>query len=306
MNGLFLLLAMSLCGMALGFVLIPLLRAPRDEEEQSREVALLTLHRDRVRELAQDLAAGMLTRDQHDSALADLERELLDSGIADPHARPSTEGQGTRRAPLVAACASVALLPFMATGLYLTVGHADEVFATQSPAGATIAEAEPLSEADRRREFEHLARQLQGRLAQDPADLQNWILLGRTLVFLNDLEAAERAFREAMVHGGERDPDLLTRYADLLAERQGSLAGEPASLVERALAIDPEHVQALWLAGTLALQQADETAARRYWQRLIGVLPAESAEAEVIRGNLDQLGQADDGLHDGEPARRET
>ncbi|MBW6392621.1 c-type cytochrome biogenesis protein CcmI [Billgrantia antri] len=306
MNGLFLLLAMGLCGVALGFVLTPLLRAPRDEEGQSRGASLLAVHRDRVRELAQDLASGMLTRKQHDSALADLERELLDSGIADHDACSATEGQGKRRASLVAACASVALLPFLATGLYLTVGHAEEVFATQAPAGATIAEAEPLSEGDRRREFEHLARQLQGRLAQEPTDLQSWVLLGRTLVFLDDLPAAERAFREAMVHGGERDPDLLSRYADLLAERKGSLAGEPAALIERALAIDPEHVQALWLAGTLALQQADETAARRYWQRLLGVLPAESAKAEVIRGNLDQLGQAGDGLHDGAQARRET
>ncbi|MCE8017110.1 c-type cytochrome biogenesis protein CcmI [Halomonas sp. MCCC 1A17488] len=196
MNGLFLLLAMSLCGVALGFVLVPLLRAPRGERSESRWAINLAVHRDRVSELGQDLTTGTLTQARHDAALADLERELLDSGAITVDERPRGENHGLRRAPLVAACTSVALLPFMATGLYLTVGHADEVFATQSP-GATIAEAEPLSEADRRREFEHLARQLQGRLAQDPADLKSWILLGRTLEFLGNLEAAERAFREA-------------------------------------------------------------------------------------------------------------
>ncbi|MCE8035077.1 c-type cytochrome biogenesis protein CcmI [Billgrantia tianxiuensis] len=293
MNGLFLLLAMSLCSVALGFVVFPLLRAPRGEHSESRRAINLAVHRDRVSDLDQDLAAGTLTQVQYDAALTDLERELLDSGAVDADERPSDENHGPRRVPLVAAGISVALLPFMAIGLYLAVGHAEEVFATQAPAGASV-EAEPPSEADLQREFQHLARQLQGRLAQDPADLESWVLLGRTLVFLNDLEAAERAFREAMVHGGERDPDLLTRYADLLAERQGSLSGEPQRLIERALAIDPDHVQGLWLAGSRAYVEGANEEARHYWERLFSVLPEGTPEAEVIRGNLMQLSRDDE------------
>ncbi|MGR2738738.1 c-type cytochrome biogenesis protein CcmI [Billgrantia sp. Q4P2] len=296
MNGLFLLLAMGLCVLALGFIVTPLLRAPRGEQEPSRQAINLAVHRDRARELEHDLAAGTLTRAQHDSALADLERELLDSGAVE---RPTHEGQrlregrGSRRIPLVAAGISVAVLPFMATGLYLTVGYAEEVFALATPAGemASAPQSAPPSEATLQREFQHLALQLQGRLAQAPDDIASWILLGRTLVFLDDLEAAERAFREAMAHGGDRDPDLLIRYADVMAERQGTLAGEPQRLIERALAIDSRHIQGLWLAGSLAFQQQEMGAARAYWERLLAVLPETSPEAEVIRGNLDRLFQ---------------
>ncbi|MGQ4880687.1 c-type cytochrome biogenesis protein CcmI [Billgrantia sp. LNSP4103-1] len=294
MNGLFLLLAMGLCALALGFVLYPLLRTSPREQGQSSRALTLALHRDRLSELDQDLAAGTLTQAQYDTALADLERELLDSGAVDPDDPRAAAGLGVRRAPLVAACLSVAALPFLATGLYLTVGHAEDVFAAQIPAGTPPpleVESEPRSEAGLQREFQHLAQQLQGRLAQEPGDVESWVLLGRTLAFLKDLEAAERAFREAMVHGGDRDPDLLARYADVIAERQGSLAGEPQRLIARALDIDPEHVQGLWLAGSLALQQADESAARDYWERLLGVLPQGSPEAEVIEGNLKQLDQ---------------
>uniref|UniRef100_UPI000DAC70FA c-type cytochrome biogenesis protein CcmI n=1 Tax=Billgrantia lactosivorans TaxID=2185141 RepID=UPI000DAC70FA len=156
MNGLFLLLAMSLCAMALGFVLVPLLRAPRAEAARSRRASNLAVHRDRVRELEQDLAAGTLTRAQHDSALADLERELLDSGAIDADEWTASAGRASRRAPLVAACASVALLPFLATGLYLTVGHAEEVFAAGTPP-PVAPDAEPRDEADLQREFRHLA-----------------------------------------------------------------------------------------------------------------------------------------------------
>ncbi|MFQ3789785.1 c-type cytochrome biogenesis protein CcmI [Halomonas sp. A29] len=301
MNGLFLLLAMGLCVLALGFVVTPLLRAPRRDEGQSQQAINLAVHRDRARELEHDLAAGTLTRAQHDSALADLERELLDSGAIGHDEGPAhqdqaprrREQQSGRRMPLVAAGISVAVLPFMATGLYLTVGHAEEVFALATPAGAMTpaTQASPPSEATLEREFQHLVQQLQGRLAQAPDDIASWILLGRTLVFLDDLEAAERAFREAMAHGGERDPDLLIRYADVMAERQGTLVGEPQRLIERALAIDSRHIQGLWLAGSLAFQQQEMVAARAYWERLLAVLPEASPEAEVIRGNLNRLAQ---------------
>ncbi|UYG03932.1 c-type cytochrome biogenesis protein CcmI [Halomonas sp. LR3S48] len=309
MNGTFLLLAMGLCLVALGFVVTPLLRAPRCEENPSRRATNLLVHRDRLRELEQDMAAGFLTGAQYDNALADLERELLDSGAVEPTHRQAARGPGSRRAPFVAACASLALLPFLATGLYLTVGHAEEVFATPLPSGTPTpgeAAGEPRSGADLKREFQHLAQQLQGRLAQDPAQLGNWTLLSRTLVFLDDLPAAERAFREAMRHGGDQDPDLLTRYADALAERQGELAGEPQRLIERALVLDPDHIQALWLAGTLALQQNSPDEARGHWQRLLVLLPPESPEAEVIRGNLGQLDQAAGSPLERVSARSET
>ncbi|WP_181869937.1 c-type cytochrome biogenesis protein CcmI [Halomonas sp. DQ26W] len=294
MNGIFLLFAMVLCVMALAFVVYPLLREPRQEMGHSRRAINLKVHRDRVSELDQDMAAGTLTQAQYDTALADLERELLDSGGVEPdaaHCDASSEGRVPRRMAGIAAFASVALVPFVAVGIYLGVGYADEVFATQLPPGemASMPEPPPISEEGMQRQFEQLSRQLQGRLAQNPDDLEDWILLGRTLVFLDDLAAAERAFREAMIHGGDRDPNLLTRYADVLAERQGSLEGEPRARIEQALAIDPDHPQGLWMAGSLALEIADLEAARRHWEHLLGVLPGESPEAEIIRGNLSQV-----------------
>ncbi|MGM0982028.1 MAG: c-type cytochrome biogenesis protein CcmI [Pseudomonadota bacterium] len=295
MNGIFLLLALALCLVALAFLVVPLLREPRSESVHSHRTTRLAMHRERTRELDHDLAAGTLTPSQHDAAMADLERELLDSGVIDAD---DDEGPGhqPRRLAAAAAFVSVAALPFMAVGTYLWVGHADEVFATRPvEQRSVVPESQAVSESQRQREFEMLTQQLQGRLAEEPGDLESWILLGRTLVFLEDLEAAERAFREAMAHGGDRDPDLLTRYADVLAERQGSLDGEPRVLIERALAIDPDHARGLWMAGTLALQQGELAAARRHWERLLASLPPDSDEAEVIRGNLMQLSPSEAG-----------
>jgi len=292
MNGVFLLLALGLCLLALAFVLIPLLREPRAAGPDRREV-LLAVHRDRVAELDQDLAAGTLTAERHARALADLERELLDSGVLVADAGAGSEGRGQRRLAQVAAVASMALLPFLAIGTYLSVGYSEEVFAARAPAGQVTMPPEQVEPSDEEmtREFTRLVEGLQVRLAQDPADLQGWVLLGRTLTFLDEFEAAGRALREALRHGGDRDPEVLIRYADVLAEIEGSLEGEPAALIEQALAIDPEHAQGLWLAGTRAYQVGAHDEARAYWERLLAVLPEGTAEAEVIRGNLMQLQQ---------------
>lgn len=289
MNGLFLLAALVLCLVALAFVAYPLLRSGQATEADTQADVNRAVHRDRVGELDQDLAAGTLSQAQYDLALADLERELLDSGaLAEESA---AAGPRPQRLATVAAAVCLAGLPFAAMGLYLGVGSAEAVFATASP--ATNA-APPVSAEGRQREFEMLAQQLQGRLAEQPDDLESWILLGRTQVYLDDLAAAERAFRGAMAHGGDRDPDALTRYADVLAERQGELAGEPATLIVRALAIDPDHPQGLWMAGSLAFETQELASARRHWERLLEVLPTESREAEIIRSNLERLGTLTD------------
>ncbi|MGM0782627.1 MAG: c-type cytochrome biogenesis protein CcmI [Pseudomonadota bacterium] len=287
MNGLFLIAALVLCLVALAFVAYPLLRSGRQADADSQADVNRAVHRDRVRELDQDLAAGTLTQAQYDLALADLERELLDSGaLAEEGA---TARPRPRRLVMVAVALCLGGLPFASMGLYLGVGSAETVFATADPA---TSEAPPVSAEGRQREFEMLVQQLQGRLAESPDDLESWILLGRTQVYLDDFAAAERAFREAMVHGGDRDPDALTRYADVLAERKGGLSGEPATLIEKALDIDPDHPQGLWMAGSLAFQNQELATARHYWERLLEVLPSESREAEIIRGNLDRVDTA--------------
>ncbi|WP_163577142.1 c-type cytochrome biogenesis protein CcmI [Halomonas faecis] len=287
MNGLFLMAALVLCLVALAFVAYPLLSSGRQADADSQADVNRAVHRDRVRELDQDLAAGTLTQAQYDLALADLERELLDSGALAEDS--STVRPRSRRLAMVAAALCLGGLPFAAMGLYLGVGSAETVFTTADPA---TNEAPSVSAEGRQREFEMLVQQLQGRLAESPGDLDSWMLLGRTQVYLDDLAAAERAFREAMAHGGDRDPDALTRYADLLAERQGGLSGEPATLIEKALEIDPDHPQGLWMAGSLAFQNQELATARRHWERLLEVLPSESREAEIIRGNLDRVGAA--------------
>jgi cytochrome c-type biogenesis protein CcmH len=76
-------------------------------------------------------------------------------------------------------------------------------------------------------------------------------------------------------------------YADAVASRNGgSLAGEPARLIEEALRRDPRQPKALWLRASLAHEQHREADALADWRLLATVLPADSPDQRIIAANI--------------------
>jgi cytochrome c-type biogenesis protein CcmH len=85
------------------------------------------------------------------------------------------------------------------------------------------------------------------------------------------------------------NPDTLSDLADVIGMSQSrQLSGEPTRLVQRALAINPQHPKALALAGTIAFDAGDYRAAREQWQRLAALLPADSELARAVQGSIDE------------------
>jgi cytochrome c-type biogenesis protein CcmH len=83
---------------------------------------------------------------------------------------------------------------------------------------------------------------------------------------------------------------LWADYADALAAANGKqISGQAEKLVAKALAIDPNHPKALWLAATAALQRGDKTTALKHWQHLKKLLPPDSADARVIAANIAEV-----------------
>ncbi len=299
MNTAFLLAVVALCAGAVGFVLFPLLResggAVRNRSQREVNAAI---YRDRLAELQHDVAQGTLTREQYDVAVADLERELVQSGAIESDDSPPQTA--SRQRTLLIASGTVAALgvPLLAIGLYGNVGFSDVVFqdGAQTPAqlqaqggGQSQRGGGMPSDPHDTEAFEELAQQLRARLAANPDEQMGWVLLARTLVFLGNFEEASEAFAEAVTRGGSGDPDLLVQYADVLGEAKGSLQGKPKELIDKALALAPEHPQGLWLAGTAAYHEQDYPNASHYWERLLSVLPPDSEGASIIRSNLDEV-----------------
>jgi cytochrome c-type biogenesis protein CcmH len=68
-----------------------------------------------------------------------------------------------------------------------------------------------------------------------------------------------------------------------------TLEGRPMELVERALAIDPRHQKALWLAGTAKYERQEFEQAREYWQRLLVLVPPGSDVARAMGNNIAEV-----------------
>jgi cytochrome c-type biogenesis protein CcmH len=267
----FILVGAALIAGALLCIVPPLLRrSPRTGA--TRDAVNVAVYRDQLRELDLDLRAGTLAADQHEKARREIEARLLaDVG----------GGEAPAQAPRRARAAALVLglsVPFCALAVYLAVGNPGAL-SPQAPEGGS---RHGLSA----QQFEALVSRLAARLKDNPEDAEGWMMLGRSYAVLGRFGEASEAYAKAAAHM-PRDAQLLADYADALAMAQGrTLQGEPEKIILRALAIDPDNLKALLLAGTAAFNRNDHPAAIRHWERALKVLPGESDMVQRVQASI--------------------
>lgn len=238
----------------------------------SRRELSLAVHRDQLRELDADLAAGTLAQADYERSREELERRVLEEA-RDEGRRPPVGGAFGRRSALALAIA----LPVAAGAVYLAVGDLRGLDPRQ------LAGPSPGV-----REIEAMVQNLADRLQQNPEDVEGWKMLGRSFGVMGRYPEAVRAYSQAAARA-PRDADLLAELADALAMARGqNLQGEPEELVLRALQIDPDNVKALALAGTAAFGREDFGGAVRHWEKMLAQVPAGSEDARAIQANIDE------------------
>ncbi len=132
---------------------------------------------------------------------------------------------------------------------------------------------------------------LAARMKNEPANAEGWLMLGRSYAVLGQFEPAIAAYRHVLTLE-PKNAQALADLADALAvTRQGRFAGEPAELVGRALAADPNNLKALLLAGTVAFDQKDYAAAARHWEKATRAGPPGSDLVRQARENLAEARQ---------------
>lgn len=97
--------------------------------------------------------------------------------------------------------------------------------------------------------------------------------------------------RDAYAEVTKLEPQDADAWADLAdasaAASNGDLSqGEQA--LKKALAIDPNHLKALWLEASLELQRKNYDAAAKRWEQLLKLVPPGSNDARVVTANLDE------------------
>lgn len=228
-----------------------------------------------------------LVQKQQDGELADtefqLERERLERELAGDLAQREAQLQDNSGRWIVWPLA--ALIPVLAGVVYMVVG---------TPAALNPANLQPVAQSaavadtqagQQTPDMRDVVVGIKERLEQEPGDATGWFMLGRAHMALAEYSEAVVAIRRSYELTGE-NPEIMVRLADAIAMSQGgSMAGEPEPLLVKALDMQPDNLQGLWLLGIAQNERADYAGAVTSWKKL---LPLVSGDAQSTR-EINQL-----------------
>jgi cytochrome c-type biogenesis protein CcmH len=279
----FVLIAAAMLAAACAWVLVPLLtrRHVASIDHESSNLAVL---RDQRAELEADLGNGVVSAEQYEITRAELDRRVLD----ETHRSEPDVAATPRRSGAWTAAGIGALFPIAAVALYLVLGTP----AALSPDAAKMAaSAEGGDHATSPDQIETMIGQVKEKLAQDPSNIDGWVVLARTYYVTGRASEAAVAFERAVALA-PNDADLIADWADTLGVAQGrSLEGKPAELIERALKANPSQWKANALAGTIAFNRKQYAKAAEYWERARANVDADSPIAQSIEGSIAEARQ---------------
>ncbi|MFZ2404260.1 MAG: c-type cytochrome biogenesis protein CcmI [Methylobacter sp.] len=237
-------------------------------DQDQRNIAIA---RQRLAELKEQLQAGALSQALYDEQLVELEQALSDDLDIDSQVKTSSS-QGRWMASVL-----VLAIPLAAGSLYWTLGNYQSLNQVEQTAAPEL------------EKMKAMVAGLAERLEKQPDDAMGWTMLGRSYKYLQQYPKAVEAFEHAYKLIGDQ-PEIMLLYADALAfANNEQLAGKPAELVFKALAMEPDNVTGLWLGGMAKAQTGEFAEAMGLWKRLEAQLPPGSEAQQEIQGLLAKL-----------------
>ena len=224
------------------------------------------VHRDRLAELDRDLANGVLSATDHAEACNELQRQLLDDTASSESATPATT---SRKTAMVLAL----LLPVLGIALYLLLGSPSAVLSADEQARRASAA------------MEKMVTELAQKLEKEPGNTEGWVMLARSYKAMGRWQDAEQAFQR-VGPGLQQNATLLADLAEVIAQQTRSFEGRPRALLQQALKLDPNNLQALLLGGTDLFENERYREAAALWEHLLKQLEPGSEDAQSIEAGI--------------------
>jgi cytochrome c-type biogenesis protein CcmH len=301
-------LAGALSLIVLGSILYPLLRTS-SRVRNSAEYDL-AVYRDQLAELERNRAQGLISEAEAEAGRTEIGRRIL---AADKRRREGGGRAAGGRWAVRFGAVLGGLAVVGATALYLHLGSPGKEavpFATrdvpktreaivaarngtapQGQGGASSqAEAGSLSEMEQR---------LAAQLAEEPADLRGWLLLGRTRMQQQDYAGAQEAFANA--HDLRPDaPRIAAAYGEaLVMANQGTVTPKAQDLFEAAREGLPEDAQTNYYLALADFQQGAAREALDRWKAMVARAPGDAPWLSVVERHM-AAAEAQLGLTPGE------
>ena len=232
------------------------------------------LGKQRLLELEQDLNQGLISQDEFTQA-----KEEVSTTLALELEQSETEVQVVNnQAPSMTTNAVVlaALLVIsVSTYWYLAPGFTPQLASSQ---GAKA----PLS-------LSESAQQIEQHLQDNPQDAGAYQMLGLTYFELGEMERSLKAYASAYQLESD-NVQLLVEYASaVVSSNDNQFNSKSAQLIKRALELDPNSPDALYLAGVFATSIQDLDLAKNLWTKALSVLEQGSPDYQILQSMLLEL-----------------
>jgi cytochrome c-type biogenesis protein CcmH len=189
----------------------------------------------------------------------------------------SADAGASRKERYVSAIAVALLVPALAVGLYATLSKWN-----WSETDAAMA---------REQQMDELLEKLKAKLAENPNDVNGWLLLGRSYGTMGRYALAVDAYENAYEKSRGENVEAIIGLGEALAMTdEASLTGRAGKLFEAALERAPNHPKALWYGSIGALQAGDLRRGRDRLQLLLAQNPPEELRA-VLERQIQDLNQ---------------
>jgi cytochrome c-type biogenesis protein CcmH len=267
-----LLIAIALC-----FLLIPLWMKPHCVSSDDSEINI-ELAQKKLRTLEADLENGVITQAQYEPLKNELMLNLhRDLNQAEKLIVDEKKGRWL-------AIPLGVFVPLLALAIYSVKGD----LRTFDDVAAQSQMKEKPTSADINGMVEKLAQKMK----DNPSDSEGWIMLARSYKVLKRYPESVEALRKALALTGEQ-PEILLQLADVIAMKNGgSLLGEPAELVAKALDIDANNDMGLWLYGLANAEDGKFKEAIIFWKKLQTHYKTEDEDFKEVQKLIDQAREA--------------
>lgn len=276
--------AMSVAAMAA--VLIPILR--HREETEDPAAYDIEVYKDQLDQVGHDYDRGLMTAEQAQAAKTEISRRILNADAR----RSERQGNQTKRSPgqMIFATLLALSVPAAALGLYAVQGEpniAGVPFA-ERPAAPT----QTASNAASPMNLETAAATLSKKLAEEPENLEGWLLLARTYMSMQRYEAAVTAYQKAVALDGE-NADITSGYGEALYLEAGEVV-TPASRAafRETLRRQPGEPRARFYLALAEDQAGDKQKALDGWVALVADSPADAPWLPSVRARIEQAAKA--------------
>jgi len=232
------------------------------------------IHQQHLADLDRALSEGRLNAAQYQSARDELLRHVLDDDAQ------ATASRSNASLPVAWRWIVVGLV--VLSGLsYVQLGAPQSWWATPLSQRVKISATTPEQLAVQTRQWLQTTQ-------KSPKDAEAWLTLARLHAAQNAHALAEQALAQVLILAPE--PDLWIERAQMKALSAGGVyAGEPWQWIQDVLRTQPQHLNALVLAGSAALSEKRYAAAQGYWQRALALVPADSEAAQGLQQALAQI-----------------